>query len=317
MFLVLLVGVYLLRDQLLAGPLARVASNVLSDQLGGRFELERVEGNWFGDLELVGMRTDESPSVGALQRVSFDRIRVTYDLMTLLGERPQDGIESVTVSGLDLKLDLTAPTEESTEPPPSLADIVDALPRSFPEMTINGRVEVLTADGSMILGDLRVAGGSQELALTLREIEPLPTLRDGAPESLTLTLARLPERTWQLSLDEEVWGLKIEAARVGLGQDDALQAELAATFAEGSLRASLNQGQLSANLESLKIAAAPAWLNRLMEGVSGIPNQGTLSAKAQSRITSDPLTATFELQALDLGWPQVVGGQATLRGRLA
>ena len=51
---VLLAGIYLLRDRLLAEPLANFVAEQMSEALGGRFSLERIEGDYFTELVVIG-----------------------------------------------------------------------------------------------------------------------------------------------------------------------------------------------------------------------------------------------------------------------
>ena len=80
--LVALVALYFLRDRLLAGPLARFAAEQLSSALGGRFTLERIEGSYFTNIKLIGLRTLEAPPEGPLTKLDFDEAEAEFSIFS-------------------------------------------------------------------------------------------------------------------------------------------------------------------------------------------------------------------------------------------
>ena len=85
--LVLLVGVYLLRDRILARPLANLVAEQMSQALGGKFTLERIEGDYFREIVVVGLRTEAEPPDGPLRRIELERAAVRFNLRRMLEAR--------------------------------------------------------------------------------------------------------------------------------------------------------------------------------------------------------------------------------------
>ena len=86
--LAVLVGAYLLRGPLFSRLIASRVEEALEATLGGRYTIDAVEGSWFGDLALVGLRTREEPEHGPLRTLEFGRAAVSYDLFGLLASLP-------------------------------------------------------------------------------------------------------------------------------------------------------------------------------------------------------------------------------------
>ena len=155
----LLVVLYLLRGSLLAGPLARLVAR----QLGDDVTIERIEGTWFTNVQVIGF---ESPEL------RFARAAADYSLLGLLGDRPQDAIRSISVVGLDLDVDLTKPSEESDAP----FRPFEFLPEKFPRFKVRGKLRLRTEWGEVCSG-VEVTGGGKSLDLILTDLK-LPDLPD-------------------------------------------------------------------------------------------------------------------------------------------
>ena len=152
---VLLAGIYLLRDRLLAEPLANFVAEQMSEALGGRFSLERIEGDYFTELVVIGLRTDVEPTEGPLRRIDIDRASVRYSLWRLLDD-PVGAIRQVEASGAVVELDLDRPSEPSEEP----LELERWLPHTFPRLDIGARVRI-RAGGQDYSFDFVANGGGR------------------------------------------------------------------------------------------------------------------------------------------------------------
>ncbi|MHC4846901.1 MAG: translocation/assembly module TamB domain-containing protein [Planctomycetota bacterium] len=151
-------AVYLLRDRILAKPLANLVANQLSSALGGRFTLERVEGTYFTNLKLIGLRTVETPPDGPVTRLDLARAEAEFTLFKLR-------LDSVTVEGLVAELDLDRPSEPSDEP----FDL-GTLPE-FPRVKLDGSITVRAGQRRYAIGHVEVDGDGKTFTLQSRDLD--------------------------------------------------------------------------------------------------------------------------------------------------
>ena len=166
LIVVLLVGVYLLRDRLLARPLANFVAEQISEALGGKFTLERIEGNLFSELVVVGLRTETAPPENPLRRIDVDRASVRFSLRRLFDD-PVGAIEAIEASGLVLELDLDQPTEPSEEP----LDLEQWLPRKIPMIDIDGSVTIRAGNRDYAVGNFDLLWRFDALNVRLESID--------------------------------------------------------------------------------------------------------------------------------------------------
>jgi hypothetical protein len=123
-FFLLVVVLYLFRGPLLSRPLARLAAGKLSDALNGTFTIERIEGDWFNDLTIVGLRTEKPPVEGPIRELTADRVVLSYSLWELISD-PINAVESLALSDAAFTLDLTAKSDEVDKEPFNLNDLAE------------------------------------------------------------------------------------------------------------------------------------------------------------------------------------------------
>ncbi len=314
-FLFLLAVLYFFRGPLLAEPLAGFVADAMSEQMGGQFELDRVEGGWFADLELVGLRTIKTPEAGSLKEIAFDRLTIEYDLLAAFGSRPQDMVKSLRIENFKARLDLTAPSDPPQEPAPTLEELSELLPQEFPDIKITGSCEILTSEGAIKVDSLDLKGNKKDLELALGGITHLDLLKTGAPPSISIHVHRPDPKTLSITTDDDLWGLRIQKAQAKVGEGDELGAELAATFAAGNIDLKLENSRYLAKLSGLKYQSLPQWIADLTEGIKGLPTSGTLAAEASGQLDSSSAAIDFSVQAKNIEWPAVRGGHISARGQ--
>ena len=135
---VLIIGAYLLRDQVLSRPLAKIVSDALSEALGGEFKVQRIEGDLHTEITFVGLRTVREPTRGVLRRIAADRVTLRYSLSNLLGGDLWNAVRSIKLTGGDVEIDLTP----DVDPSPRADSGPLSLPARFPKLAIETRLVV-------------------------------------------------------------------------------------------------------------------------------------------------------------------------------
>ncbi|MHC4940328.1 MAG: translocation/assembly module TamB domain-containing protein [Planctomycetota bacterium] len=203
-------GVYLARDKILAEPLANLVADQLSKALGGRFTLERVEGTYFTNLRLIGLRTVEAPPDGPLTRIDLDRAEAQFTLFKLR-------LDAVTVEGLVTELDLDRPTEPSDEPF-DLGDLPD-----FPRVKLDGAVAVKAGGRSFSIGHVAIEGDGRKFRLHTQDLDLAGEIK---AERFGGELERSAPDTLIWTSEDELRGVHPRRIRVVLAGDIEARGEL-------------------------------------------------------------------------------------------
>lgn len=210
---VLLLVAYLFRNALFGRMLKHRIEAELSKAAGGRWSIHAIEGSWFGDLALVGLRLEEPAPHGPLARFSCGRAEARYDLAGLLGDDPLAAVKTIRVLTADVGIDLTRPAAPPAEKPEESGAV--ELP-GLPDVEIDGRVTVRTAAEDFAAGRVTVRG-SDVLVVALDELAIPQT-----PEltRVTATLRRLgPTRVGFAAEQEGLGPDAIEASEFGWSAD--------------------------------------------------------------------------------------------------
>jgi autotransporter translocation and assembly factor TamB len=309
---VLLVLVYLLRGPLLSKPLGVFVGDRLSEALDGRFEVDAVSGSWFGDVELLGVRTLESPKMGALRRIDARSLRVGYSLFTLLGERPLDAIEVVEAEELEVELDLLAPTEPSEEPL-DLQAIVDLLPEEIPRLDVDAKLSVITADGVISIDRLTIKGGGERVTVGFAGVALPATWELPGANDFELALVRVDRGTVRVEGEDGVMGVEIrgvEASHLG-GDTWTLEADLSLFGAPVAVTATPESADVG--IEGLDLASIPSWVRRAVVFEEDWPAAGMLTAKAVVREwAGESPSVSLDAALTGVTWPDHGTAQASV-----
>ncbi|MHC4953891.1 MAG: translocation/assembly module TamB domain-containing protein [Planctomycetota bacterium] len=273
--LLALVAVYLLRDRLLARPLARLVANRMSKELGGRFTLERVEGDYFREFVLIGLHTEDEPERGPIRRLDIDRASVQIRLGTLLRGDVYGSVRAVAIAGLaldadlDRKADATAKRREET-----IEETI--FPKSWPELDINGSIRIRAGGRIHTIRHLNVTGGGTALALACTDIDLGGEV--GAPR-FRLQVVQPTAGTLVIQSEDELGGIVPRDIRFTTGKGWIGTAEL--DVAEGSIAAELSEQQAKFAIDDVNLANMPDVLLRRLPAGTQWPEGGVLSAGAQ------------------------------------
>jgi len=291
--LVLLGGVYLLRDKLLAKPLANLVAEQMSAALGGKFTLERIEGNYFSELVVVGLRTETEPPEGPLRRIDLDRATVRFSLLQMF-EDPIAAILAVEGSGVVVDIDLDRPSPPSEEP----LDLADVLPKTFPQVALDARV-IVRADGREFTIEKVTASGGGD-AIDLR-IEGLDLAGELASQLLRLRVEHPTLGTFVVSSDDALAG--VTPRRVAATILGPLSAEAELGFADGDIRATFTEQEATFSAKGLAVAQLPVELrSRVPEGTQ-LPSGGVIDIEARVlRPLADDLEANAVITVNRLDW---------------
>jgi len=301
----LLVGVYLLRDRLLARPLANLVAEQMSAALGGKFTLERIEGNYFSELVVVGLRTERAPPENPLRRIDIDRASVRFSLRRLLDD-PVGAIEAIEASGLVLELDLDQPTEPSEEP----FDLEQWLPRRFPTIALDGSVRVRAGSRDYSIGAIDVRGGGETLDLRLETIDIAGELQSPL---LRLDITQ-PEFGTFVARSNDLFG-GVVPREISVQVIGELVADAKLELAGGSIAATFTEEQASATIRKVDLAKLPAELLSRIPADIQLPQSGQVSFDVRLDRPLDPnpkIVASAEL--LFLRWDDWRATRITANG---
>ena len=296
--LALLAVLYVLRQPLFGDLVAKRVSSVLSEALGVPVKVDRVLGTWITNARIESITVDADSEIerGVLDSFEADRIEVRFSLWKVLRGDVVGAIEGVDAENLRLRLDFTRPTIDDGEPPPSLQDVVAAVPPRFPPIDIAARLEAVTGLGLVQLEELRIRSpGDHTLSLDADQIVlPDPAGEAGAFHA---RIRRDPAGlVWES--DSEIAGLKLAA--IDLGADGTLAAR--GSVAGASLDMRLQGQEASIETGRLQIADVPPWVLRLIPDDQLRPSAGWLAVNVQAP-SLEPLQATAELTGGDLALP--------------
>jgi len=279
----LVVGVYLLRGPLLARPLAGLVADELSAALGGRFTLERVEGDLFGELILVGLRTEEEPPDGALRSIAFSRARIEHDFWKSIGGDFPAALRRVEVEQLEIVVDADRPGGEAE----SSGDGASGIPR-LPALELDGRFSVLRG-GREIRGAVAISGDGDTFELGLSQLE-LPG--ETVPEFRAQI--RRDGDAWEWTSADPIAGVEPHRVRWTGGDDGMdLQASVQVGGVPVTLRVTGGDARLDA--KGVDLALLPAWLTALMPAGVEAPSAGAFDVQLDVRSLRDEAARTADV----------------------
>ncbi len=295
--LVVAVGGYLLRDRLLARPLARLVAAEISGALGGTFRLDRVEGDWFTGVVLRGLATETPPAEGALRGIAFTRAGATYRLKELLFGDARNAIDRIEVEGLELTLDLTVPSADPEAPSPTAKEILDALPRPLPKILVAGSVTVRMVDGTLAAREVRLDGGGESLGLLLAGLA-LPDALGPPPAAFRASLSREGRYGLLATAEDGIAGVRLREARVDL--DTGIAGALRLEMAGGTVNVEGTPERATFQLQRIDLSLLPEPLLRIASVEEGVA--GLLDASGQIGSFDDPdIDATATLEGASYG----------------
>ncbi len=299
--LLLVFAIYLLRGPIFGGLIAEAVTDALSDELGGRYSLVRVEGEWLSGLALVGLRTEEAPPTGPVTRLQFGRAVVTYDLWGLFGDDPMAAIHSVSVTHARVDLELGRPPAPPRDEEPAAA------PLRLPPFDISGEVFVRSAQGDLALEGLSLRGDAAAVDAQVDRIV-LPELfgaqREGALAGRAL---REPDGGWVWTSSSALAGIGVPRLRVTPdGNIDAVVA-----VAEGAITVAVRGGEADVSGDNLALERLPPWVYGLLPASVAAPDEGRL--RADLHATLDPLAVTGELTVDRARWGRAHIDRAVLQ----
>ncbi|MGE3752764.1 MAG: translocation/assembly module TamB domain-containing protein [Planctomycetota bacterium] len=307
-FVLLLVGLYLLRQPLFGDLVAKRVSVVLSDALGVPVKVDRVLGTWVTNARIESITVDADSDVerGVLDSFEADQIEVHFSLWKILAGNVVDAIQGVEADNLRLRLDFTRPTVDDGSEPPSLEEVVAAVPARFPPIDIEARLEAVTGLGVVQLEGLRISSpGDHVLSMDAGQIVlPDPAGRAGEFH------ARIRREAFGLvwESDSEIAGLKL--ATIDLGAGGRLEAK--GTVAGADLSVLLEDQQAAVRTGRLQVDDVPPWVLRLVPDPNLRPSAGFLALDV-SATSLDPLEATATLTGGDLVLPEETIRSVSLR----
>ncbi len=269
---------YLLRDQVLARPLARLVEWQLHVQLGGRYRVEAVRGDLFSRIRIEGLQTIEAGD-GPLTQLAAESIAVDFSLPGLISGDGLDALVDIDVSEARIHV-VPARGEESD----GGSDLSLA---SLPERLFALQVPSMRADGSLRVGDLSLRhvafavdnhGGELKaetshgpVDLRLRRDESLISLNGTVPgviiDRVTLTSDR--QGYWMFDADLQVGDARLSAeieprsGHVRLSGVDAMAVREVAGVYGVSDDVLPESGQLSVTLDGERRHGDWLWEGRL------------------------------------------------------
>lgn len=299
--LLLVFAIYLLRGPIFGGLIAEAVTEALEEELGGRYSIVRVEGEWLSGLALVGLRTEEAPAAGPLTRLQFGRAVVAYDLWDLFGDDPMAAIHSVSVTHARVDLDLTRPPAAPREAE------TDTVPLRLPPFDIAGEVHVRSAQGDVTLKGLSLRGDDGAVDAHV-DLVRLPELfGEQRTGELAGRLLREADGGWVWTSSSTLAGIGVPRVRVA--PDGSVDAVVA--VAEGAITVAVRGGEAQVSGDNLALERLPLWVRgRLPERVAA-PDEGRL--RADLRATFDPLAVTGELTFEAVRWGRARIDRAVLQ----
>ena len=82
--IILLATLYLLRSVLIAPHIQRFMENSIETQLGMKVTIGNIGGSYITDFEVTNVTTQQPAPTGTLVSLEFKRLRVAYNLLSLL-----------------------------------------------------------------------------------------------------------------------------------------------------------------------------------------------------------------------------------------
>jgi autotransporter translocation and assembly factor TamB len=300
--LMLLGGVYLLRQPLFGGLVADRVSHVLSKALGVPVRVDKVLGSWVADARVEKIRLDRSQTTGTLVRLDADVLEVHFNLWQLLAGEAVEGIRRVKAEGLQIEMDFTraAPAPDpqvDTDVEADLREAVEAVPRALPPIDIDATIVLTTGLGRFVVRDVVISTPEPTvLGLDAEAIEfPGPV---GTARGFSARVRR--------TADGLVWESRSEIAGVVLEQVELNEAggiSVTGDVAGAALSITAGEGVARLDTGAMHIARVPPWVLGLIEDPLLRPTSGELEIHFEaSRL--DPIEASAEVIGRDLVLPR-------------
>jgi len=296
----LVFAVYLLRGPIFGGLIAEAVTDALEDELGGRYSLVGVEGEWLSGLALVGLRTEEAPAAGPLTKLQFGRAVVTYDLWAFFSDDPMAAIHSVSVTHARVEVDLTRPPAEPRGGAPA------AEPLRLPPFDISGEVFVHAEQGDVAVEGLSLRGDAGSVDVDVERVTLPEIFGAQRADAFAGRLLREADGGWVWSSSSSLAGLGVP--RLRYAPDGGIDAVVA--VAEGALTIAVRGGEAEVSGQNIALARLPAWVHGLLpEGVAA-PDEGRM--RVAVRAAFDPVAVTGALTFEGVAWDGTRIDQAVL-----
>jgi hypothetical protein len=299
--LLLVFAVYLLRGPIFGGLIAEAVTDALEDELGGRYSLVRVEGEWLSGLALVGLRTEEAPATGPLTRLQFGRAVVTYDLWELFSDDPMAAIHSVTVTHARVDVDLSRPPAAPREKEPAAA------PLRLPPFDVKGEVFVRGEQGDVALEGLSLRGDAGVVDARVERVTLPELFGEQRTGELAGRLLRETDGGWVWSSSSSLAGIGVP--RLRYAPDGDIDAVVA--VAEGAITVAVSGGEADVSGDNLALERLPAWVHGLLPEDVAAPDEGRLRVDLHAAF--DPLAVTGKLTLDRVRWDRARIDQAVLK----
>ncbi|MHC4729451.1 MAG: translocation/assembly module TamB domain-containing protein, partial [Planctomycetota bacterium] len=296
----LVFAVYLLRGPIFGGLIADTVTDALADELGGRYSIVGVEGEWLSGLALVGLRTEEAPPTGPLTKLQFGRAVVTYDLWELFSDDPMAAIHSVSVSHARVDVDLTRPPAEPRDEEPGA-------PLRLPPFDVSGEVFVRAEQGAVALEGLSLRGDAGSVDAEVKRVVLPELFGEQRTGEFAGRLLREADGGWVWSSSSSLAGIGVP--RLRYAPDGAVDAVVA--VAEGAITIAARGGEAEVRGNNIALARLPAWVHGLLPASVAPPDAGRLRVDLHAAF--DPLAVSGELTFDGVSWDEARIDQAVLQ----
>lgn len=283
---------WVLREWWLGPLIGHALERALAQQVGGRWQIERISGSLVGGMRAHGLVCTQAPTASVIRQCRIGEAAIDYRLLGLLGDEPLMALQAVTLTDVAVELDTTVAQPRTDSQPV----VIPALPWTA-QVTIAGNALIATAAGAVRLDDLRLSG--QLAALQLDSSVQLAGRPLGAMNIAVQHAGPVVTSGWHLSghLDD---GLRVEAVI------DATSAQVSSTLHLGA-DSQLTCAQTTAGWEVAGAvdAAHLAPSLRSVAQVVGVtlPDQGVVRGRGTVDHGGAVVLETVALATGDLTYP--------------
>lgn len=321
-------AVYALRGPLLAKPLARFVAERVSEAAGGRFSLERVEGNLLTEAVLVGLRTEAAPP-GALRGLSFARAKVAYGLFDLLRGEGLGAVRSIDVVDGAIDVDFSESAPAAAPPPsdaPSALETFLATPPTIPRIAFDGRATATFAGGLALAGDATVVADARAARVEirgLRRTSETPAAPNAAPDApfprtIVVEVERDGPGRLKLRTHEDEFGVVVAGSVERAPQDRSATADFALSLRGVAITGTMRGGALTLRTSDFDLAAVPAWVRSLSGVAPQWPAAGLLTVDLSIAPNADGgPTVAGTVSARGVRWREAAFERVAVAGTLA